>query len=90
MRTSALTKGTASGAVNLTGLPFTVGTSHGDNYVPLGVSVDWTNNPSNIRVLENTTNAIIQKTFSNTSLTVADMSTGGANNFMGLEFTYFI
>jgi hypothetical protein len=22
--------------------------------------------------------------------TVADMSTGGANNFMGLEFTYFI
>jgi hypothetical protein len=31
MRTSALTKGTASGAVNLTGLPFTVGTSHGDS-----------------------------------------------------------
>ena len=90
MRTSALTKGSASGDVNLTGLPFTASSqSEQRTYTPLGVSVDWTNNPSNIRVNQSTTNALIQKTFSNTSLQVSDMSTGGANNFLGLEFTYF-
>ena len=91
LRTSALTKGSASGGIQLKGLPFTI-TSGGttDVYAPVGIGVDWvTNNPSNIRTTNGTTTAIIQKDFANLSITVADMSTGGANNFMAVAFVYY-
>lgn len=91
MRTSALNKGSASGDINLTGLPFTASSqSEQRTYYPVGVSTGWvTNNPSNIRITDSTTTAIIQKSFDNSNITVANMDTGSANNFMGLQFTYF-
>ena len=91
MRTSALTKGTASGAIVLSGLPFTVGNNTNLRaFTPVGIGTAWlVNNPSNIRSNENDTTANIQKNFENLSLQVSDMDTGGADNFMALEFTYF-
>jgi hypothetical protein len=91
MRTSALTKGTASGTLYLTGLPFTVGsTANLRTYTPVGISTGWlVNNPSNIRPNHTFSSALIQTNFDNTGIQVSDMSTGSANNFMALEFTYF-
>jgi hypothetical protein len=90
-RISSLTKGSASGAVNLTGLPFTVNSSNTLNaFVPVGLAESFVNNPSNIRTTISTTNAVIQKNFANTSLQVADMNTGANTNHMGLVFTYSI
>jgi hypothetical protein len=91
MRTSALTKGSASGDIQITGLPFTIASgANTDVYAPVGIGISWlSNQPSNIRTTNGTTNAIIQKGFSNSGVTVADMSTGGANNFIAVTFTYF-
>jgi hypothetical protein len=63
MRTSALTKGTASGVLYLTGLPFTVGSTQNlRTYTPVGIGADWlVNNPSNLRGNHTLSSALIQK-----------------------------
>jgi len=87
MRTDAITKGSASGTVVLGGLPFQVDK---DAYVPVAIGTDFAvNNPSGLRILDNTTTAFLQRSYNNTSLVVSDMGTGANDNFIALVFTYF-
>jgi hypothetical protein len=87
MRTSAITIGSASGDVLLGGLPFQV---DGSTYEAIAIGTAFAvNNPSGLRINNNTTNASLQKGYDNTHILVSDMSTGGANNYIALVFTYF-
>jgi hypothetical protein len=91
LRISSLTKGSASGGVDLTGLPFTVNSTSSifNAYVPVALRTDFVNNPTHIRTTGNATTALILKNFANVGLDVADMNTTLNTNFMALVFTYF-
>ena len=87
MRTDAITKGSASGDVLLGGLPFQV---DGTTYEPIAIGTAFAvNNPSGLRINNNTTNASLQKNYDNTHILVSDMGTGTNDNFMATVFTYF-
>lgn len=80
MRTSALTVGTASGAVNITGLPFT--NSATQLYFALGIGVDFAVNDPGTGLIDANTSVIqLQQQRNNTAVVVTDLSTGSANNF---------
>lgn len=82
MRTSAITVGTASGIVSITGLPFTSGAiavefafGVGDNFA--------VNNARTGRLAANTSSIELQQFANNVTILVTDLSTGAANNFTG-------
>ena len=90
LRTSAITVGTATDSLWVEGLPFTVSSNSSNlTYTPLGISYNFTNNPSTIRPQVGGTYLSVSKDFDNSILLVSDMGTGAAHNFIALEFTYF-
>jgi hypothetical protein len=79
MRTSALTVGSGSGIVLITGLPFT---SVGNVYLALGIGDSFAvNNAGSALVNESNANITLQQDRNNTNIVVTDLSTGSANNF---------
>jgi hypothetical protein len=78
MRTSALSVGTASGAVRVAGLPFTNGTYNVE--FALGVGVDFAVNNAGSAFVSSTV-ITLMRSLNNTNIVVTDLSTGGANNF---------
>ena len=90
IRTNAVTKGSASGSIFLSGLPFTVNLTN-ETCMPVGVGVSFASN--NVRALKGingTTTAYLSPNFDNGVLVVADIATGSASNHMEMVFIYFI
>jgi hypothetical protein len=80
MRTSAITVGTASGIVSITGLPFTSGAITVE--FAFGIGVDFAvNNARTGRLASATSRIELQQFANNQSILVTDLSTGAANNF---------
>jgi hypothetical protein len=81
MRTSALTVGSASGAVFVTGLPFAAGNVTSVDFA-LGIGNDFaSNNPGTGRITNLSSSIELQQERNNISVLVSDLSTGAANNF---------
>ena len=79
MRTSALTVGSGSGTVLITGLPFT---AVANVYFALGIGDAFAvNNAACALVNESNSNISLQQERNNTSIVVTDLSTSSANNF---------
>ena len=82
MRTSGITVGSASGVVFVGGLPFTSINAAPGAAVALGVGTDFgVNNAGAGLVAQNDNKITLYQLGNNTTITVADLSTGGANNF---------
>jgi hypothetical protein len=80
MRTSALTVGSGTGSVLITGLPFTSGSD--SIYFALGVGVDFAvNNAGSGLINSGVTNINLQQQRNNINIVVTDLSTSSANNF---------
>jgi len=80
MRTSALSVGSASGSVVITGLPFAV--SSLDVYFALGIGTAFAVNNAASALASNTNTYInLQQERNNTNIVVTDLSTSSANNF---------
>lgn len=78
MRTSALSVGSASGSVLVTGLPFNAGSISVE--LALGIGVDFAvNNAGSGRVSSNAITLL--RSLNNLPIEVTDLSTGSANNF---------
>jgi hypothetical protein len=97
IRTSSLSVGSASGAVNIAGLPFTVinNSTTGRNAGCLSVVSTWGGDyPSGIYAESNTTYmTLLYRTAANgttANLDVTDMSTGGSNNQVFFSLCYII
>jgi len=97
IRTSSLSVGSASGAVNIAGLPFTVinNSTTGRNAGCLSVVSAWGGDyPSGIYAESNTTYmTLLYRTAANgttANLDVTDMSTGGSNNQVFFSLCYII
>jgi hypothetical protein len=79
MRTSALTVGSGSGFVLITGLPFTTNSSV---YCALGIGTAFAVNNAGTGVADDANTYItLQQERNNTNITVTDLSTSSANNF---------
>jgi hypothetical protein len=80
MRTSALSVGSASGSVVITGLPFAV--SSLDVYFALGIGTAFAVNNAASALASNANTYInLQQERNNTNIVVTDLSTSSANNF---------
>jgi hypothetical protein len=93
VRTSAVTIGSASGNVLISGLPFTVATSsvgqNGNAVAVGGVSVSWvTSNPVFGVVQNNSTSILLYNNQAATTTVVANVGTGAGANYLQLTATY--
>jgi len=94
MRTSAVTKGSASGDVLIGGLPFTSvassgSTQDGNAVAAGGVSVSWLTNNVMFGVIQNnSTSILLYINQAATTATVANVGTGSGANYLQLSGTY--
>jgi hypothetical protein len=91
LRTSALDVGSASGAVYLGGLPFAaINNTARQSYFPVAIGTNFvTTQPSGIRVdCLGGTLAVIQTGYNNGTLSVSNLNTVAARNFMAVSFSY--
>jgi hypothetical protein len=95
IRTDAITVGTASGSIRISGLPFTSSSSPNYQAATIGFSNAFVlNNPSAGIVEANATtlNLTYRATANGASsfLNVTDLATGGSANYVFLSGTYFV
>jgi hypothetical protein len=92
--TSAITKGSASGNVVISGLPFTAAFSSARASINVGTSFSWaTNNPTGGEIPDSNTiiylNTRLTSNGGTTNVVVSDVGTG-SNNFIRVSSSYFV
>lgn len=88
IRTSSLNKGTATAGatVVLTGLPVA---ADGTQFVNIPIGTQFlSNDPNGLEITNGSVVARLKKNNDNSNVTVADLDTGGADNFIAFTFAY--